>query len=133
MSITNEFIRYAKINGYTVDSTGKIFNHRGKLVKGSIKKKKDKRKGKGSGEYLTHVFTVTDPKDGYKSRPIPTHRFVAYLKYGEEAFLADCVRHLNDDSLDNSWDNIAIGSHMDNHLDAVRNGKAENGSIRLPL
>ena len=53
------------------------------------------------------------------------------MKYGEEAFEADCVRHLNDNSLDNSWDNIVIGTHMDNHLDAVRNGKSEPKKEKL--
>ncbi|WP_430794437.1 HNH endonuclease [Bacillus thuringiensis] len=56
---------------------------------------------------------------------MPTHRIIAYLKYGETAFEAECVRHLNDNSLDNSWDNIEIGSLYDNHLDAVKNGKCE--------
>lgn len=130
-SKVNEFIRYAKQKGYTVDHTGQVFNPKGKPISGSIQKQKKSRQGKGSGVYLSHNFSVSNPNNGYESRPVPTHKFVAYLKYGEEAFSADCVRHYNDNSLDNSWDNILIGTHMDNHLDAVRNGKAEARKEKL--
>jgi hypothetical protein len=42
---------------------------------------------------------------------------MAYQKYGELLFAADCVRHLNGNSLDNSYDNIEIGSWSDNMMD----------------
>jgi len=127
MSKTNEFVRYAKQRGYTVDKSGQVYNPKGKVLKGTIQKQKISN----TGVRLSHNFSVTNPNNGYESRPVPTHKFVAYMKYGEPAFEADCVRHLNDNSLDNSWDNIALGTHMDNHLDAVHNGKSEPKKEKL--
>ncbi|QNI20428.1 HNH endonuclease [Bacillus phage 1_ICo-2020] len=95
-------------------------------------KNTNNRKGKGSGVYLSRKYNLTHPTKKYYSRPIPAHRLIAYIKYGEVAFEAECVRHLNDNSLDNSWDNIALGTHMDNHLDAVRNGKTEPKKAKAP-
>lgn len=42
------------------------------------------------------------------------HRLCAYQKFGDLLFKADCVRHLDGNSLNNSWDNIAIGTIKDN-------------------
>lgn len=51
-------------------------------------------------------------------RHIPFHRLQAYQKYGEKALIEGVeVRHYNGKSLDNSWDNILIGSPRDNQLD----------------
>lgn len=127
MSKVNEYIRKAKQKGYTVDEQGQVFNSKGKPVKGRIREKKriENRKGKGKGGSISryHYITIYDPSG---SRPIPTHRFIAYLKYGEKALQEGVVtRHLNDNSLDNSWDNIEIGTPHDNYLDAVRNGLSQ--------
>lgn len=42
------------------------------------------------------------------------HRLCAYQKFGDLLFKADCVRHLDGNSLNNSWNNIAIGTIKDN-------------------
>lgn len=39
------------------------------------------------------------------------------------------VRHLNDDKSDNRACNLARGTHHDNHMDAVRNGKTLKGGM----
>lgn len=122
-SKTNEFVRIAYQRGFTVDKTGQVYNPKGKPVKGTIKKSKS---------YRIRNFGVSPPGNGYITYPVPTHKFVAYMKYGEEAFKAECVRHYNDNSLDNSWDNILLGTNYDNHLDAVRNGKSEPKKVNPP-
>jgi len=48
--------------------------------------------------------------------PIAVHRFVAFQLFGESAIEAECVRHLNGDRHDNSFANIAYGTHSDNQL-----------------
>lgn len=131
-SIANEIIRHAVRRGYTADHTGQLFNPKGKPVKGIVRKHTRNRKGKGSGVYLIRKYNLTHPTKKYCSRPISAHRLIAYMKYGEAVFEAECVRHLNDNSLDNSWDNIALGTYMDNHLDAVRNGKAKPKKVKPP-
>jgi hypothetical protein len=123
MSRINEHIRQAKLKGYTVNEHGQVFNPKGKPLKGNVKTRVEKRLSKGSGSYSSHYFSVYVSG---RSLPIPTHRFIAYLKFGEDALNEGIVtRHLNDDSLDNSWSNIAIGTTYDNHMDAVRNGKVQ--------
>ena len=46
------------------------------------------------------------------------HRLQAFQKYGSKLFANDIVtRHINGNSLDNSWNNIVIGSHSENMMD----------------
>lgn len=67
-----------------------------------------------------------------KQRHIAVHRLQAYQKYGEKIFEPGVhVRHLNSNTFDNSWDNIAIGSASDNMMDKtpeVRQSAALAGS-----
>lgn len=61
------------------------------------------------------------------------HRLMAYQKYGELLFSADCVRHLNGNSIDNSYDNIEIGSRSDNMMDIpkeIRVRKSANANMK---
>lgn len=52
------------------------------------------------------------------SYTLNVHQLQAYQKFGNELFKEGIiVRHLNDISTDNSWDNIAIGTYRDNALD----------------
>ena len=51
-------------------------------------------------------------------RSILTHRLLALQKFGLAIFEDGIeVRHLDGNKLNNSWDNIAIGTHYDNMLD----------------
>ncbi|MFF2444771.1 HNH endonuclease [Priestia megaterium] len=61
------------------------------------------------------------------SRPILVHRFVAYKKFGELALKAECIRHLNQNSLDNRPDNIDIGTYRDIYI-SIKKG---SGTKRL--
>lgn len=69
-------------------------------------------------------------KDGYqlcyfsfrgsdlKPKYIPVHRLVAYQKYGNEMFEKGIeVRHLDNNSLNNIEENIAIGTAVENAAD----------------
>lgn len=84
------------------------------------------------------VFLPTSAKNqyfsfGYSFREkrvhVKVHRLVAYLKFGEAALLPGVhTRHLNGDSKDNRWSNIAIGSQSENMMDkspVVRSGHAK--------
>jgi hypothetical protein len=67
----------------------------------------------GSQRYPT--FTVNFDKEAYG---IPVHLFAAYLYYGEKAFDKKLVvRHLRNDTLDFTKDNIVLGTHSENNLD----------------
>lgn len=98
--------------GYCVNRLGEVFSKRGnklKLIKHSIHLKQD-------GDEICYMrFTV---RDGSRTLNVIVHKMVAYTKYGIKAFKEGvCVRHLNSISTDNKWENIAIGTQSDNHMD----------------
>jgi DNA-binding CsgD family transcriptional regulator len=99
-------IKYEKIvdeRGITIDKNGKVFNKDGIELNGRIKKQ----------GYKTIAVRI----DG-KKRDVKVHRLQAYKKYGDALFEDGVVvRHLNNNKLDNSWDNIAIGTSYDNSMD----------------
>ncbi|MEH7532283.1 HNH endonuclease, partial [Priestia megaterium] len=98
MSKSNEMIRLAINIGYTVSKSGEIINPKGRVVRGTIIKIKN-------SSYKT--FAINDKG---MSRPILVHRFVAYRKFGDVALDAECIKHLNGNSLDNQPNNIEIGT-----------------------
>jgi len=66
------------------------------------------------------IFSGAAPRLGEvgKSRyAILVHRFVAYHKFGDALFDAECVRHLDNNKQNNSWDNIAVGTQKENLAD----------------
>jgi hypothetical protein len=83
------------------------------------------------GALLYNGFDVEEKifnnKFGYKLFSIPfkehnmsqvfVHRLQAFQKFGNEVYTSDCVRHLNGNCQDNSKDNIALGTHLDNYKD----------------
>lgn len=59
-----------------------------------------------------------------KSVQLSVHRMIAYKKYGYALFGKGLqVRHLDDNSLNNSIDNIAIGTAKDNYRDRTEESK----------
>lgn len=49
---------------------------------------------------------------------VPVHRIVAYFKFGSKIFEKGVVvRHLNNNRLDNTFNNISIGTQRDNIMD----------------
>jgi len=102
--------RIAKQRGYKVTEDGVFCGVRDNILK---------RKTKG---YLCVSIKV----DG-KNKSLFAHRLQAYQKYGEDIYKKGiCVRHLNGDKSDNSFDNIAIGTNRDNMMDM---SKAERQRI----
>lgn len=53
----------------------------------------------------------------FRNCKVKYHQLQAFQKFGDAVFKNDCVRHLNGNSLDNSFDNIALGSFTDNRMD----------------
>lgn len=53
-----------------------------------------------------------------KCTTIPVHRLQAFQKYGKNVFKENMVvRHLDSNPLNNSWNNIALGTQGDNMMD----------------
>jgi hypothetical protein len=74
-----------------------------------------------------NILKTTANKDGYrkftiridgKHSTIFVHKMMAYSKYGEAALATGVeVRHLNGNKVDNTWNNIEIGTRSDNMMD----------------
>lgn len=115
MTRTEQFIRTAIEKGYYIDKDGILWRDCSPV-----------RPRKPRNGYLT--FTVAF-KEGNKNvvGRCPLHKLQAFQKYGDKIFEKGIVcRHLNDVKLDNSYDNIAIGTHRDNFHDipaAVRSAR----------
>lgn len=108
----------------------------GDVVKCGKKRKLYYNKRNKYGKY--YCFGI---KIGVITYSVPVHLLMAYQKYGERYLTAQCVRHLNGNSLDNSIDNIEIGTFSDNMLDipkevrirksALANRKYNSDEIRI--
>jgi len=110
-SKTSSAIRQALAKGYSVSKKGIPSGPRGTL--GGY------TKDKGGVLYLHISFN-----DGKMTRPIPVHRMVAFLKFGEASMRQGTLtRHLNGDSLDNRWSNIEIGTDRDNIMDQTKEAR----------
>lgn len=107
MSVTsksNQSLVWAYNNGYKFIE-GKIYGPKGCDLKLSI----------SSCGYF--YFGVKPP---FLKRVISirVHRFIGYIKFGDSILSKKVViRHLDGIKLNNSWDNIGIGSHKQNTLD----------------
>ncbi len=74
-----------------------------------------------------YCFSVKVPNLKKNSMSVSVHRLQAYQKYGDEIFGENIhVRHLNGNPLDNSYDNILIGSSSENSLDRPKHSRIKN-------
>lgn len=115
MFTKNEILAYDK--GYRIDENGNCFNLKNpdKFLKGSI----------NSNGY--RYFGMRKPND--RTYMIPIHRLQAYQKFGDEIYEDGIVvRHLDSDQLNNSWNNIGIGTHSDNMMDQPEEQKFKKSS-----
>lgn len=104
-TMNSKIIKLVVSLGYKIDKSGFVISPKTNKQIGYIRHNKMYRYFSAGGT-------------GNRTYPVPFHRLQAYQKYGEAIFEPGiCVRHLNGDSLDNSWDNIVIGTHQDNMLD----------------
>lgn len=96
-----EIILFKK--GYRISDDGKAYNPDGKELKGHT------RNG-----YPCFSFRL----DSGRIIAVNFSRLQAYQKYGDRIYEDGIVvRHLNNDKLDTSSDNIAIGTERDNRMD----------------
>lgn len=100
----------ASAKGYYVDDEGEVISPKGIVRKCKINK---------SG-YKTFNIKVKG-----KCLIVLVHKLCAYKKYGYQALLCDCVRHLDGNPLNNKPNNIDIGSLSDNMLDMPKEKRVE--------
>lgn len=99
----NNIIIYAYNKGYRVLTDGSLINNEGKYLKTLFKNRN---------------YNVTSIRYYGKLKILNVHRLQAYQKFNDKMFVKGVVvRHLNGNSLDNSWDNIGIGTGSENAMD----------------
>lgn len=109
ISIQNELTIYSHKLGYRVTKEGEIVNPKGSTIKSFLN-------GKNAKPYL--VFSIRDLSKWKYAKKVKVHKLQAYQKFGKDAFKNKLeVRHLDGNSLNNSWDNIEIGTSSDNQMD----------------
>lgn len=106
----------AKEKGYTIDEKGVVFNKNGKVVKGYLNKDGYR------------VFSIRDYEG--KTKTVSFHRLQAFTKYGNKLFKEGIeTRHLNSIKLDNTYQNIAIGTHSQNMFDQPKEQRLRKALI----
>jgi len=110
MSNVNKAIKMAAEKGFSIDKEGNVFRH-GSPIKPCF------HKG------YKHFSVVISPN---KQISVPFHRFQGYHKFGLKIFKPEiAVRHLNGDRTDNSWNNMGIGTHLDNMRDIPKEARLQ--------
>lgn len=105
-SNNNEILIIAFNKGYNVDNDGNVF----------FKGKQRSLIYDSKGYYTFTIRCNLGNEDIF--RRIWVHRLQAYQKYKEDIFVEGTeVRHKNGIKTDNSFDNILIGTHVDNMND----------------
>jgi len=107
LSVTNQAVVCAYEKGYRVVNGNVIspFSDRTRALRLHIDK-----------SYPRYRFSIG--VDGRGRYSIDVHKLLAYQKYGEKMFKEGVqVRNLDNDSLNNSEDNIVLGTMSDNMMD----------------
>ena len=100
--------------GYVVNILGEVISPKERVLK-TLKSK--------SG-YHRFTFRLNSERV-----TVSVHRLQAYQKYGDEMFKEGIlVRHVNGDSLDNSFKNIKIGTQSDNMMDIPQEIRIQKSS-----
>jgi hypothetical protein len=107
LTLANNILLRVLEKGYNISLDGTLYRN-GKKINSTIDNKGYKKLSFRCKESI--------------SFPVPLHRLQAYLKFGEQIFDKTLVvRHLDGNSLNNSWENIGIGTNKDNQLDRPQN------------
>lgn len=107
--------------GYRVDDNGNVFR-KGKPVKLMLKN--------FSNPPVYLGFNVRLKINGSSSvRRVLTHRLQSFQKFGHDIFKEGIeTRHKNGNSLDNSFDNILIGTASENQMDIPEQVRKASGT-----
>lgn len=120
LSLNSKSIIWAHEKGFRLENS-KIFSPSGKELT-----LKSNWKG-----YLYFCFRPkVSQAGGRKICNICVHRFTAYIKYGNSLFEKGIVvRHLDGNCKNNSFENLALGSHYDNYMDQTEEVRKKRLSL----
>ena len=128
LSNANKVILRAVEMGYTVTKDGTPLSPGGvPLAALANRRKPSKDHPRGQPPY--RQFTMYLPEKKVDSA-VRIHRLVGYLKYGDSIFeKGTLIRHRDEDSLNNSWDNIILGTNRDNAMDRSPKARLEHARV----
>lgn len=96
----------AKLKGYYMDNNGNIYSKNNNIIKCAV----------SNGGYKMFGIIIGD-----KKVYVYCHRLQAFLKYGNKLYEDKIeVRHLDNNSFNNTFDNIVLGTHSENLLDSPK-------------
>ena len=99
--------------GYYVNGLGEVYSKWRQLSLNNYK------------GYLCFTIRIDD-----KPRRVNVHRMQAYQKFKDKIYEDNIVvRHLNGNSLDNTFNNIGIGSQSENMFDRPREERTKHGRL----
>ena len=106
-------IMYASARGYRVLRDGRV-----KSFTGRILKLRSRFKGKGRRALDDPYLEFCVNNEEGQARGVLVHRLQAYQKFGLEIFVPGLVvRHKNNITVDNAWNNIILGTYSENIMD----------------
>jgi hypothetical protein len=113
LSISNQAILRTYERGFRINREGDVVHPDNKQIKIRITKGLTTNYKTFTGNYIAGNSKV-------RSTQVRIHRFLAYQKFGDIVFKSGVlVRHKNNDPMDNSWDNILIGTCIENMNDVL--------------
>lgn len=118
--------KLSKVNKYIIQffEIGYNINKDGNIIRKNLSIKNVFPENGSGYQYITVRLPMK-----YNAR-IPIHKIQAYKKFGNEMFEEGImVRHLDGNPLNNSWDNIEIGTNSDNMMD--RDSECRKNSATL--
>lgn len=102
--------RTAYEKGYRVADNGIVISPRGKAMK--------PLKVASGRAYQKIIVSVSNGDGTFNFLNVLVHRLMAYQKYKDDIYKEGIeVRHLDGNAANNSFDNIAIGTHKENEAD----------------
>jgi hypothetical protein len=124
LSRTRKAVIWAHDKGYRVQVNGQVLSHKGNTLRLAINNKR------GNKDYACFGIKGADGKSCY----VLVHHLVAYQKFGDKYLYSNLVvRHLDGDSLNNAYDNIAIGTRIEDAHDKppeVRQRAAQKAALK---
>ena len=116
-SLNNKFTIEAYEKGYRIDKSGNIISPFKGIIKGR----------KFNNGRIAFGFRT----DSYKyPKAVYVHKLQAYQKFGDDMFKTGIIiRHLDGNELNNSWDNIYIGTQSDNMMDRSQECRQKSATL----
>ncbi|WP_236264043.1 HNH endonuclease [Dysgonomonas sp. Marseille-P4677] len=112
----SEIEKYAYSKGYRIDKYGIIKNPSGNVISGT----------RGASPYMYFALK----HNGKHRQKCYFHRLQAYQKFGDSIYDEGLlVRHLNGNSMDNSLNNIELGTYSDNIMDIPKEIRVRSALI----